>query len=126
MAINSKRKGSRGENELAKLLRRYGYKDAKRSAQYCGKNGGVADVVGVDGLHIECKRNEQVRDDVFLQQAENDARKGQVPIVMYRRNGEEWKALLRLNIFMAIWEELTEKQKANIKDKVTLIRRVDK
>ena len=126
MAINSKRKGATGERELAELLRKYGYKDARRSAQYCGKNGGVADVVGVDGLHIECKRSEQVRDDAFLQQAENDARKGQVPIVMYRRNGEEWKALLRLNIFMAIWDELTDKQKAIIKGKVTLIRRVDK
>ena len=122
--MNSKQKGKRGELELAHLLQTYGY-PAERGVQYSGLKGN-ADVVGVDGLHIECKRSEQVRDDVFLQQAENDARKGQVPIVMYRRNGEEWKALLRLNIFMAIWDELTDKQKATIKDKVTLIRRVDK
>lgn len=122
--MNSKQKGKRGELELAHLLQTYGY-PAERGVQYSGLKGN-ADVVGVDGLHIECKRNEQVRDDVFLQQAERDARKGLVPVVMYRRNGEEWKALLRLNIFMAIWEELTEKQKANIKDKVTLIRRTEK
>lgn len=122
--MNSKQKGKRGELELAHLLQTYGY-PAERGVQYSGLKGN-ADVVGVDGLHIECKRNEQVRDDVFLQQAEHDARKGQVPIVMYRRNGEQWKALLRLNVFMAIWDELTDKQKATIKDKVTLIRRVEK
>lgn len=122
--MNSKQKGKRGELELAHLLQTYGY-PAERGVQYSGLKGN-ADVVGVDGLHIECKRAERVLEENFLQQAEHDARKGQVPIVMYRRNGEEWKALLRLNIFMAIWDELTEKQKATIKDKVTLIRRVDK
>ena len=122
--MNSKQKGKRGELELAHLLQTYGY-PAERGVQYSGLKGN-ADVVGVEGLHIECKRSERVTEEDFIKQAERDARKGQVPIVMYRRNGEEWKALLRLNIFMAIWEELTEKQKANIKDKVTLIRRVDK
>ena len=126
MAINSKRKGATGERELAELLRKYGYKDARRSAQYCGKNGGVADVVGVEGLHIECKRSERVTEEDFIKQAERDARKGQVPIVMYRKNGEQWKALLRLDTFMAIWVELTEEQKATIKDKVKMIRRAEK
>lgn len=121
--MNSKQKGKRGELELAHLLQNYGY-PAERGVQYSGLKGN-ADVVGVDGLHIECKRSEQVRDELYIQQAEHDARKGLVPIVMYRRNGEEWKAMLRLNLFMAIWEELTDKQKATIKDKVTLIRRVE-
>ena len=118
--MNSKQKGKRGELELAHLLQYLGY-PAERGVQYSGLKGN-ADVVGVEGLHIECKRNEQVRDEAFLQQAENDARKGQLPIVMYRRNGERWKATVRLDLFMAIWGELTEKQKQSIKDKVTLIR----
>ena len=36
MAINSKQKGKKGELELAKALRQYGY-DVRRSVQYNGK-----------------------------------------------------------------------------------------
>ena len=51
---NSRRKGASGERELAKKLREYGY-EARRGQQYCGSNGD-ADVVGIPGIHIECKR----------------------------------------------------------------------
>lgn len=115
--MNSKSKGKRGELELAELLRHAGHADARRSAQYCGNTGDAPDITGVDGLHIECKRAEQVRDEVFLQQAERDARKGEIPVVMYRRNHEEWKANLRLEQFMLIWNELTDLQKARIREK---------
>lgn len=117
--MNSKRKGKVGENELAKLLRSYGY-DARRGVQYSGLQGD-ADVIGVEGLHIECKRAEQVRDEVFLAQSERDARKGECPVVMYRRNGETWKCLTRLDVFMAIWGELSDTQKQNIREKMKLI-----
>lgn len=53
---NSRRKGASGERELAKKLREYGY-EARRGQQYCGSNGD-ADVVGIPGIHIECKRVE--------------------------------------------------------------------
>lgn len=121
--MNARQKGKRGELELAHLLQTYGY-PAERGVQYSGLKGN-ADVVGVEGLHIECKRSERVTEENFIKQAERDARKGQVPIVMYRKNGEQWKALLRLDTFMAIWVELTEEQKATIKDKVKLLRRAE-
>lgn len=41
---NSRQKGARGERELARILREYGY-DCRRGQQYCGANGD-ADVVG--------------------------------------------------------------------------------
>lgn len=116
--MNSKSKGKRGELELAELLRHAGHANARRSAQYCGNTGDAPDITGVDGLHIECKRAEQVRDEVFLQQAERDARKGEIPVVMYRRKHEEWKANLRLELFMLIWNELTDLQKERIREKV--------
>lgn len=115
--MNSKSKGKRGELELAEKLRHAGYANARRSAQYCGNTGDAPDITGVDGLHIECKRTEQVRDEVFLQQAERDARKGNIPVVMYRRNGESWKVCIRLKMFMIIWNELTDLQKARIMEK---------
>ena len=116
--MNSKSKGKRGELELAELLRHAGHANARRSAQYCGNTGDAPDITGVDGLHIECKRAEQIRDEVFLQQAERDARKGEIPVVMYRRNHEDWKANLRLELFMLIWNELTDLQKERIREKV--------
>lgn len=100
--MNSRNKGAEGERQLAKELRKYGY-DTRRGQQYCGIDGN-ADVVGIDGLHIECKRTQQVRDEVFLQQAERDAKEGEIPVVMYRRNHEEWKVTLRLDDFMQIYK----------------------
>ena len=124
MAINSRTKGAVGERELALLLRNAGHANARRSAQYCGNTGDAPDIVGVEGLHIECKRVEAFRDEVALQQAEHDARKGQVPVVMYRRNKEQWKVTARLDLFMIIWNELTDLQKRNIYEKVKFIRKI--
>lgn len=123
MAVNSKRKGAKGERDFALLMTECGYANARRTAQYCGKTGDAPDVVGAEGLHIEVKRREQVRDEVFLQQAEREAKKGLVPVVMYRRNHEEWKACLRADIFLAIWSELTELQRYKIMEKIKFIRK---
>ena len=59
MAVNSRNKGAAGERELAKILREYGY-DCRRGQQYSGANGD-ADVVGLNGIHIECKRVQKVK-----------------------------------------------------------------
>ena len=121
--MNSEQKGKKGELDLVEQLRTAGYANARRTAQYCGNTGDAPDITGVDGLHIECKRREQIRDEVFLQQAEREAKKGLIPIVMYRRNREEWKVCLRLNVFMAIWSELTELQRYKIMEKIKFIRK---
>lgn len=120
--MNSKSKGKRGELDLVEQLRTAGYANARRTAQYCGNTGDAPDITGIDGLHIECKRREQIQDEVFLQQAEKEAKKGLIPIVMYRRSREQWKVCLRLNVFMAIWSELTELQRYKIMEKIKFIR----
>ena len=120
--MNGKQKGKRGELDLVEQLRTAGYANARRTAQYCGNTGDAPDITGIDGLHIECKRREQIQDEVFLQQAEKEAKKGLIPIVMYRRSREQWKVCLRLNVFMAIWSELTELQRYKIMEKIKFIR----
>ena len=52
--IHSRNKGKRFELEVSKALKALGFLDARRAQQYAG---GVdsADVIGVDGFHIECK-----------------------------------------------------------------------
>lgn len=116
--MNSKQKGKRGELELAEALRTAGYANARRSAQYCGNTGEAPDITGVDGLHIECKRREQIQDEVFIRQAEREAKKGEIPIVAYRRSREKWKVCIRLDLFLIIWGELTELQRYKIREKV--------
>lgn len=124
--MNSKNKGKRGELALVEALRTAGYANARRSAQYCGNTGDAPDITGVEGLHIECKRVEAFRDEVALQQAEHDAKKGELPIVMYRRNKEKWKVCIRLDLFMLIWKELTDLQRHNIAEKIKFMYGVDK
>ena len=66
MTINSNKKGKRGERELANILKKYGFK-SRRGQQYCGANGD-ADVIGLDGIHIECKRVEKLNiDEAYIQ-----------------------------------------------------------
>ena len=98
----SRNKGKRGELELSHVLQEYGF-DARRGQQYAGINGD-ADVVGVPGLHIECKRVEALNVEKALVQSEQDARTGEIPVVMHRRNREEWKVTMRLDDFVGIWK----------------------
>lgn len=107
--MNSRNKGKRGELELAKFLKGFGY-DARRGQQYSGANGD-ADVIGVPGLHIECKRVESLNVEKALLQAENDAPEGQIPIVFHRRNGESWKVTLRADVFMRIYQVMHPSKK---------------
>ena len=104
MAINSRRKGKVGENELARKLREFGF-DVHRSQQYCGNTGEAADLVGLPGVHIECKRVEQLNIDKAMEQAINDAEqagKHDMPAVFHRKNGKPWKVTILLPDFMKL------------------------
>ncbi len=100
--MNSRSKGKRGELELAKVLRELGY-ETRRGQQFSGANGD-ADVVGIPGIHIECKRVEQLNVEKALQQAERDKRPGEMAVVMHRANNTEWKATLRQRDLMVLYD----------------------
>lgn len=100
--MNSKQKGKRGELELANKLKEYGY-DCRRTAQYNGKElDSKADVVGLTGIHIECKRVERLNIDEAMEQAVRDC-KGEVPAVFHRKNGKDWKVTLGIDDFMKMY-----------------------
>ena len=103
MSINSRQKGTAGERELSYKLKEYGYK-ARRGQQYCGSNGD-ADVVGLPGVHIECKRVEKLNIDAALQQAIHDAPDQEIPAVFHRKNRTDWKVTIRLEDFMKLYED---------------------
>lgn len=101
--MNSREKGKRGERELARILRGYGY-DTRRGQQYCGANGD-ADVIGLPGIHIECKRVERLNIDDAMSQAKGDCKDGETPVVMYRKNNAEWMVVQPLKDWMELYKE---------------------
>ena len=108
MAINSKRKGAAFERKLASIFRDYGYKDARRTAQYCGNTGDASDVVGLPGLHIEAKHCEQMRLYEWIAQAKRDAEaggKGKLPAVFHKKNHAEILVTMTLDDFMNLYRE---------------------
>lgn len=100
--INSRAKGKNGELELARTIREYGY-DCRRGQQYNGLEG--EDVVGLDYIHIECKRVEKIMLDEAMEQAKRDAKEGQIPAVFHRKNGKKWKVTLELDDWMKLYNE---------------------
>ena len=105
--MNSREKGKKGELELAGILKAHGYK-ARRGQQYCGTSG-EADVVGIPGVHIECKRVEALNIYTAMAQAVRDARPGEVPTVFHRKNREAWLVTMRLEDYL---EERREQDEA--------------
>lgn len=100
--VNGKKKGSRGELEVAKLFKDYGYEDARRSQQYCGV-AGDADVIGVPNLHIEVKRRQGSEMRKFIAQAESDCAEGSLPVVCYRDDRKPWVAVMKWEAFEKIY-----------------------
>lgn len=105
--INSRDKGARYEREIASALRDYGYL-THRSAQYCGYTGEAADVIGLPGIHIECKHCERMQLYDWLAQAVRDARatgKDPLPVVIHRKNHAESLVTMRLDDWIKLYRE---------------------
>lgn len=102
MSINSRNKGAQGERELANLLKSYGYQ-TRRGQQYSGANGD-ADVIGLDGIHIECKRVEKLNIYKAMEQAKHDAREGVAPAVFHRKNHKHWLVTMELDDWINLYK----------------------
>ena len=115
--MNSRQKGAAGERELANILKEHGY-ETRRGQQFSGANGD-ADVVGLPGIHIECKRVEKLNVDKALEQSVRDSyaeglKKGfeVFPAVFHRSNDDRrkdstkgvWKVTMRLDDWMELFK----------------------
>lgn len=103
MAINSRRKGAAFERRLASILRDYGY-NSRRGQQYSGANGD-ADVTGLPGIHIEAKAVERLNIYDAMSQSKRDARSGEIPVVMHKKNNCKILVTMELEDFMKIYSE---------------------
>ena len=105
MGKMSRDKGKRGERELARKLKEYGF-DARRGQQFCGANGD-ADVVGLEGIHIEVKRTEALRLYDALAQAKSDKKDGELSAVFHRKNNSNWVVIMELDDWIEVYREWT-------------------
>lgn len=93
--INSNAKGKRGERELANWLKERGV-EARRGQQFAG-GGDSPDVVTDMAVHIECKLVRATDIYGWLAQAKRDAKPGNLPVVVHRKNGKDWVAIIDMN-----------------------------
>lgn len=80
----SRRKGSSGELEVARILQTHGL-----SVRRTPNSGGLAwrgDLQGLEGYVIEVKRQETLCVPAWLRQAHAASRGGEVPVVIFRRS----------------------------------------
>lgn len=111
--MNSKQKGARGERELAHKLNEYGYK-TRRGQQYSGIEGD--DVVGLPGIHIECKRVEKLNIYDAVDQSKRDSGCTDLPFgydlpaVFHRKNNCEWLVTMPLEYWIELYRRYSYEQ----------------
>ncbi len=92
--INSRRKGKRGELLFVKECKKHGF-DVRRGQQYSGLGG--ADVVGLEGIHVEVKFGESVNTQEAMTQSIIDCfTNDDIPIVALKRKYKSWKIFISL------------------------------
>lgn len=103
----SMRKGADGERELAALLREYGF-SVKRGGSL--SFGEAPDLVGLPGVHVECKRTERLNLPAAMAQAARDAERFQdgAPAVFHRRNRQGWLVTMRLPDWMEMYQKVAK------------------
>lgn len=93
--INSRQKGARAEREAAQVWQSLFGCDARRGQQFAGGMDSPDVVTSMDAIHLEVKRVEKGNPYGWMAQAVRDAGE-KLPIVLHRRNGEDWLAIVRL------------------------------
>ena len=93
MPINARAKGKRGEREFIEGFLLPFWPEAKRNMDQFSTD--LRDVLGTPGLHWQIKRVENLSIWAALNQAETEARNGDMPVVAFRRNRSGWYCALR-------------------------------
>lgn len=104
----SKARGKRAELDLVHQLQKFGFAEARRTSQYCGK-AGTSDVVGIPGVHIECKAVQRLNIWEALSQSERDSKadgngNGDIPAVFFKRNRTGFYVAMPLIDFVKLYK----------------------
>ena len=99
--VDSRRKGAEGERSLARWLQEQGIACHRGYVQFK-----QSDLVGIEGIHVECKRQEKLNIHEAMEQAKRESVKRQDgrPTVFHRRNRTEWLVTMRLEDWVEIYK----------------------
>lgn len=112
MGKQQQRKGADAERELTRLLQGMGYPAERGGSLTWGE---VPDVTGLQGIHIEVKRREQLNLPGAIRQARFDATRFRdgIPAVFHRSNRGPWIVSMGLEEWLALYQK-TKEQKNNV------------
>lgn len=63
------------------------------------------DVVGLDYIHIECKRVQNLNLYDAMEQSKRDSKEGQAPAVFHRKNNKRWLVTMELDEWIKLYNE---------------------
>jgi len=103
MGKTSQRKGRSGELELCRTLSEAGFPVSPGLAVSFGD---TPDLVGLPGIHIECKRVEHLNLRAAMEQAERDALffGDGSPAVFHRSNRQPWLVTMKLEDWIRLYQ----------------------
>lgn len=103
MGRPSQRKGRGGELELCRILGEAGLPVSPGEPVSFGD---TPDLVGLPGVHIECKRTERLNLRAAMEQAERDADffGDGSPAVFHRANRQPWMVTMRLTDWLELYK----------------------
>lgn len=98
----ARNKGAAAERELATLLSNELGVTIKRKLGQSREGG---DDIQVDNYRLEVKRREALRIDDWCHQIEAAAGPGEWPVVVYRRSGQPWRAVVPIELLIKAMRE---------------------
>ena len=107
---NGRAKGARGERSAAQEWARVTGCQARRGQQFAGGTDSPDIVHDCGDIHLEVKRVERGNPYVWMDQAVRDCG-GKIPLVLTRRNGKPWLAIVRLDDVPGLAKEIAAKVK---------------
>ena len=98
----SRNKGASAERELAAMLSdELGYPIKRKLGQ--AREGG--DDIQVENYRLEVKRREKLAVESWCKQVEEVAEPGEWPVVVFRRSGQKWRAVVPIELLIKAMRE---------------------
>ena len=96
-----RRKGVKGESEVRQRFVDHGFdvRGLEGLGDHIATRGKPGELLA---LHLEVKRQERLRVPEWLRQCVDETPEGMVPLLVYRRSGESWTAVLPLDALLEL------------------------
>lgn len=116
MGKSQREKGCRGERLFRDMCREQGFAGAERMGQQMYQRGSeIADVVGLPGIHIECKFVEKLNVRKAMEQSTKDSEDeglGNIPILAHKTSRQPFLITMRAADWFRIYKGYLQNRNA--------------